>query len=640
MTLYRQMALLISAMLLLILASVMTQNFINANKAVQEGLYEDAKNTASSLSLSLGTANGDTGIMETMINANFDSGHYVRIALDNLDGVQIYERIAEQSHPDVPQWFLDRISIDAPVASAQVSAGWNPLGTLHVQSDPAVAYEQLYTMFHDLLISFGTIALVSLIVLNYLLHVVLRPLKKVQNQAESILKNQFILQEKLPLTTEFRDVVKGMNAMVGRVQEIFEKGNEAMARNQELMYNDPITKLFNRRYLMLKLPDLLEHANEAGGGMMLLVSLEGADIVNRELGRQKADDFFKALGETFLNLSARFDNNIVSRINGTEFALLLPNCTPDEGAKTAKAMNDALKTLKSRYELETDNIAINIGLYRYMAGQDIPTVMTKADYALAHAKALEHDNTYLFDIQDDKNAMGKEQWRGILEWALQHNAFKLAFWPVVNTQSLNTIHSVMTFSIHDEQNTYSYGSFAPQAISLGLLPNMYLHSLETLFMHPPQHTDGGYSIRLSSDFLKAPHSYEKLKKLLQHYRQQITFELIFEISDTIMLHHLELILQFDALFDSFGYKIGINQFTGESKNYHYLQEIRPSFIKADAIFLLDQTRESMQAIQLMTDSLGIELIATGVREHEHLDQLRDLGITTIQGPLAESLQRQ
>jgi EAL domain-containing protein (putative c-di-GMP-specific phosphodiesterase class I) len=45
----------------------------------------------------------------------------------------------------------------------------------------------------------------------------------------------------------------------------------------------------------------------------------------------------------------------------------------------------------------------------------------------------------------------------------------------------------------------------------------------------------------------------------------------------------------------------------------------------------------MSALQVLCDSLGIELIATGVKTDEELKALKRLKITTIQGPLAESL---
>ena len=130
MTFFKQTALMLSIFLLIILTTVLTLNFKGENKAVQESLYKDAKNTATSLSLTLGSANGDISMMSTMINANFDSGHYRKIVLIDIEGEIIYDRKDESEQFDVPQWFLDTVSIVAPIASANVSAGWSQVGIL------------------------------------------------------------------------------------------------------------------------------------------------------------------------------------------------------------------------------------------------------------------------------------------------------------------------------------------------------------------------------------------------------------------------------------------------------------------------------------------------------------------------------
>ena len=142
MTLFKQIALMLSIFLLIILATVLTLNFQSANKSVQERLYEDAKNTATSLSISLGSANGDISMMSTMINANFDSGTYRYISLVDVDDKMIYDRINESETPDVPKWFIKALNIKAPVASANVSAGWSQVGILNIQSDETYAYKQ------------------------------------------------------------------------------------------------------------------------------------------------------------------------------------------------------------------------------------------------------------------------------------------------------------------------------------------------------------------------------------------------------------------------------------------------------------------------------------------------------------------
>ncbi|MBN2896015.1 MAG: EAL domain-containing protein [Campylobacterales bacterium] len=638
MTLFKQITLLISTALLLILAAIMALSFQNASRALHEQLYEDAQNTAGSLSLTLGTAQGDAGTMETMINANFDSGHYIRIALHDLSGTSLYERIKERAKPDVPEWFVTWVPITVPTASAQVSAGWNPIALLHVQSDPAHAYVQLFDTARDLLLSFSVIALISLLILNALLHTVLRPLGRVQNQAESILQNRFVLQDRLPFTTEFRDVVRGMNAMVLKVKEIFEKGNEAMARNRELLYNDPVTRLFNRRYLMLKLPELLDMANERGDGMMLLMAFEGAQNVNQRLGRQRGDEFFRRLGTLLEHQSARFDEHIVARINGTEFAIMLPGCTADEATQIARQLDDLLALLKEEYQLEPGDCAISIGLYRYLCGQDAGTLMTKADYALTHAKAREDGNTYLFESKDDRVAMGKEQWRGIIETSLTQRRIALDFWPVVTAQSAAVIQRVVTFSLHDAQGaSYPYGAFAAEATALGLLDELYVTALEQLLRRIDEGSAGEYSVRLSGEFLRSNVAYAALERLLGEHAHRLKHRLAFEVSDTMAHKHLDLVTRFDALFEHFGCRMGINQFLGQSSDYGYLQTIRPQFLKAEAAFWLDLSDESLQALRLMTDTMSITLIAAGVQTPQQLEALQSRGIEIIQGPLAQTL---
>jgi len=292
MTLFKQIALMLSILLIIILATVLNLNFQSANESIQDRLYEDAKNTATSLSLSLGSANGDISMMSTMINANFDSGAYSFISLYDVDDVLIYERKAESEQLDIPEWFSNIIHIEAPVASANVSAGWSQVGILNVQSDVSYAYKQLYSILKSLIISFSIIAVIGLIILNLLLVAILKPLKEVQKQAEAVIRNEFIIQEKIPYTKEFRDVVLGMNNMVSKVKAMFDKGNRELQRQKELEYIDQTTKLRNRKYLIDKLPEFLKVDATSKGGVSMMISISGVIEANETIGHKKVDKIF------------------------------------------------------------------------------------------------------------------------------------------------------------------------------------------------------------------------------------------------------------------------------------------------------------------------------------------------------------
>jgi len=92
MTLFKQMAMMLTLFLGIILVSVMVLNFKTATAFVQDQLYTNAKNTAHSLGLSLSKLADpeDIASMETMINAIYDSGYYERIALLDVEQKPIY----------------------------------------------------------------------------------------------------------------------------------------------------------------------------------------------------------------------------------------------------------------------------------------------------------------------------------------------------------------------------------------------------------------------------------------------------------------------------------------------------------------------------------------------------------------------
>lgn len=129
---------------------------------------------------------------------------------------------------------------------------------MQVQSDAAYAYTHLYAIFKNLLISFGVLSVVGLFILNLILALILRPLKKIELQAAAVMRNEFIIQEHVPFTKEFRDVVLGMNTMISKLRTMFEKASEELKKHKELEYTDSTTKLRNRKYFIDKLPEFLK----------------------------------------------------------------------------------------------------------------------------------------------------------------------------------------------------------------------------------------------------------------------------------------------------------------------------------------------------------------------------------------------
>ena len=636
MTLFKQIALALSLLLITILTTVLVINFQSANKSVQERLYEDAKNTASSLSLSLGTAQGDLSVMSTMINANFDSGTYHYISLVDVDDEILYERKSEVQQLDVPQWFLNMFDIEAPLASANVSAGWSQVGLLNVQSDVSYAYTQLYTISKNLLILFGIISAVGLLLLNLLLAAILKPLKEVQRQAEAVIQNEFILQEKIPYTKEFKDVVLGMNNMVSKVKSMFDKANEELKRQKEKEYIDPTTKLKNRKYLIDKLPQYLKIDANYKTGVSIMIAFSGMIEANEKIGHKKVDTLYKNLADMFLDESKSFKEAIVSRMNGTEFALFLPNATDEKSLILANTILERSKKMIREEELQEDKTFLSIGLYEYNHKESISSLLAQSDTALAQAK-LQKENIYLINADEITEVMGKEAWRDVIVDAIKNNKFEFISWLVVDSKAKQIAHHVLSIRlVANKETTYSYAQFMAIANQIGMSNDIYSSVLQQLFKNPDASLKNTTcSLRLPYDFLLLSTSYDELSKLIKKYMHKLPFKLIIEMPDKLVNSNSELINDYKMLFDKYGVDMGIFEFIGDCADYNYLQDMRPVYIKAESDYFLSQNEQSLNALKQITDTIDISLIATSVMSEETLKDLQRKEIDIIQGRATE-----
>lgn len=639
MTLFKQMALVVSIIIIIILSGVMYINYESAKKDMITSLYETTVNNISTLTNNLAEAGDDTVLISTIIDSEFDGGYYKLLEFKSNDEEFSYKQEDRGPVDGVPSWFVNSTDIKLESITADVSSGWSISGEVKVLGDTAIVYKALYKMFVKLLYLFIIFVSISLIILSIMLHFILKPLKLVQNQAEAILNNKFVIQEKEPYTTEFREVVKGMNAMVKKVEDIFSKANEAAQRNRELLYNDPVTKLFNRRYLMLKLPDLIKLENKTEGGTILFIALSSVELIGKTIGNRYKEEMLFKLGENLNDLSKKFHDRVVARVNSTEFMLMLPDCETDEASDMARRINKRFNKLTQEHKLDSDTIFINIGLYRYKPSVSLADLLTRADSALSNAKANESDNTYLYEEKDDENAMGKEQWRNIIEESINQNHFSLKFYPTLNVASTNIEHKVMTFTIDDGQDKrYFYGDFIAPAINLGLVSKMYIVALQKLITMPQNELEGTLcSIRLSNEFIKDNEAYTELSSLFSKYAKTLKFKLFFEVSDSFAVNNTKMVKSFVDLFSQYNFGFGINSFTGESNDYAYLKELNPAFIKAETPFLLDQSEDSMSALHVITDSLGVAIVASAVNTKEELEKLSLLHVNIVQGPITDKI---
>jgi len=119
---------------------------------------------------------------------------------------------------------------------------------------------------------------------------------------------------------------------------------EAMEENRYLSYHDHLTSLYNRRFFETEMNRL----DVARNWPITLVmgDVNGLKLINDSFGHREGDDFLKLTGD-ILRLSCREDD-IIARIGGDEFAILLPKTSEEEAAnllaRIKTQIQEAIKT--------------------------------------------------------------------------------------------------------------------------------------------------------------------------------------------------------------------------------------------------------------------------------------------------------
>ena len=643
MTLYRQLLLSASLILLLLCVGLWLGEHKRTRDFLTNQMEVHAQDTASSLGLSLTTVANerDISVMETMINALFDRGYYQSIELRDIGGKILIERHLKLSFEQVPSWFVHLVPLPLPQATSLVIQGWKKFGSIVVVSHPGYAYQTLWqatcntAMWFS--ITWATFALLGGLALRALL----KPLHKIEDQALAICDRHFHIQEELPKTRELLRVVMAMNQMTNRIRAMFDE-QTAIANNlRAYTYQDPLTTLGNRRYLETQMRAKLEGREITTKGSFLLFHIEKLEEISQLKGYGEGERIIKESASIIRQGCHELPEAILSRLEGGDFSLFLPNTVQHTARRLADTILENMQQVALSEEGGTAEFTVIAGGVFFEQATTLSQLLTTADTALSTARYNRSNKIELLSLVDQEESIyaSKTKWQELLEEIISKRSVLLYTQPTVSHTDLNNIvhHEILTRVLDTAGRHQSIRLFIPTAERIGRMPaldKMIIECILARFL--PQPPEQRIAINLSPLSLMDPEFVTWLQQKLVHCAQKGLL-LNFEFPEFRIYRYSHLITDFSKNIKNLGHQIGIDSFGQGLIPFGYLKSLLPDYVKIDKAIsheLLDEQSDRYFFINTLCNvahSLEIKIIAQGIEKENQWQVLSKMHIDAVQG---------
>jgi len=157
---------------------------------------------------------------------------------------------------------------------------------------------------------------------------------------------------------------------------------------------DPLTRLFNRRYFVERCSREISRTNSSGiVSSLISIDVDHFKKFNDNFGHDAGDIILKGFARVLIDHFR--DSDIVCRIGGEEFIVMLPSAPERVAAMRANELLPKVQSMKVRYGNETlPSITVSAGVVEFpTAGDNLEDVLKAADKALYAAKAQGRNRT-------------------------------------------------------------------------------------------------------------------------------------------------------------------------------------------------------------------------------------------------------
>ncbi len=416
-----------------------------------------------------------------------------------------------------------------------------------------------------------------------------------------------------------------------------------------LANHDPLTGLPNRKALEERLETAFAAARNQGTTHALLyIDVDFFHRINDSFGHLAGDELLRRV--TPVMQAGLREGEMLARIGGDEFAVLLENCSVDFAQSAATQLRDAVQAWQFDWNEKAFQVTVSIGVVAITRlAPGLSAIMSEADVACLTAKEQGRNRVFAFHDAEGTQTVRRTSrgWLKRINDALAEGAFTLLYQPILPVRGSPAegakprVEALLRMSETGGELILPM-SFLPVAERYDLMRTIDRWVIERAFTDYRRiaklrgdATPAEFSINLSGHTLSSPEFADFMRDKIKEFAVPPQ-SLSLEITETAAIANLERARYVVETLRALGVRFILDDFGSGLASFNYARQFPLHGLKIDGAFVKGVTRTPLdraivESVHKIATEIGLETIAESVETADIAATLADMGVTLGQG---------
>jgi diguanylate cyclase (GGDEF)-like protein/PAS domain S-box-containing protein len=404
-----------------------------------------------------------------------------------------------------------------------------------------------------------------------------------------------------------------------------------------LAHNDPLTGLLNRTKFTESLNQCVTRLERYGTPFAVLyLDLDQFKLVNDSRGHLVGDQLLMQVSKRLTSVLR--DTDIIARVGGDEFAVLLPE---ECGNQQLKALAERLiQTVSAPYDIDGESAKIGLSIGVAIApnnGTRANQILRNADLALYRAKEEGRATYRFFDTRMDADNRERRMLENELRQAIEGRELELHFQPLVGAENKKPIgfEALLRWN-HPIRGIVPPAEFIPIAEQSGIICEIGDWTIrEACRVAATWPNELMVAVNMSAKHFQSSDIVTVVRDALRDSGLPAS-RLEIEITESLLIKNQDEVRDRLMQLKQLGTTIALDDFGTGYSSLSYLLKFPFDKIKIDKSFITassedDVARDILRSIAALGSTLQMSVTAEGVETPEQVEFLREIACSSLQG---------